>query len=192
MLLPLTLNHPLILSRSPHSFSLFLLKGDRVCIYMPMTPYVVYAMLACARIGAIHSVVFAGFSVDALRTRIINAGCRVVVTADQVCARVWLLSVYIYIYPFLSLSLSLSLSLFVFLCAFLKLIIFYPASPSSQCFSCSNRYFLWSRPWSLCASQSARKQGLRGGKTIPLKQTVDEALLQCPSVHCVLTHRRTG
>ena len=47
-------------------------KGDRVCIYMPMTPYAVYAMLACARIGAAHSVVFAGFSAEALRTRILN------------------------------------------------------------------------------------------------------------------------
>ena len=48
-------------------------KGDRVCIYMPMTPYAVYAMLACARIGAAHNVVFAGFSSEALRTRILNS-----------------------------------------------------------------------------------------------------------------------
>ena len=61
-----------------------------MCLYMPMTPHVVYAMLACARIGAVHSVVFAGFSVDALRSRINNAHCKMVITADQVteCARV--------------------------------------------------------------------------------------------------------
>ena len=58
-------------------------KGDRVCIYMPMIPEAVYAMLACARIGAVHSVVFGGFSPDSLRARILDADCRVVVTADQ-------------------------------------------------------------------------------------------------------------
>eukprot|EP00055_Hartaetosiga_balthica_P000471 m.136660 g.136660 ORF g.136660 m.136660 type:complete len:680 (+) comp10806_c0_seq1:88-2127(+) len=58
-------------------------KGDRVCIYMPMTPYVVYTMLACARIGAVHSVVFAGFSAEALSSRIIDAKCHVIVTADE-------------------------------------------------------------------------------------------------------------
>jgi acetyl-CoA synthetase len=58
-------------------------KGDRVCIYMPMIPEAVYTMLACARIGAVHSVVFAGFSADSLRDRVLDAGCRVVVTADE-------------------------------------------------------------------------------------------------------------
>jgi acetyl-CoA synthetase len=58
-------------------------KGDRVCIYMTMIPQLVYAMLACARIGAVHSVVFGGFSADALRDRIIDAKCRVVVTANE-------------------------------------------------------------------------------------------------------------
>ncbi len=58
-------------------------KGDRVCIYMPMIPEVGYAMLACARIGAIHSVVFGGFSPEALKTRILDSDCRVVITADE-------------------------------------------------------------------------------------------------------------
>ena len=58
-------------------------KGDRVCIYMPMIPEAAYAMLACARIGAIHSVVFGGFSPDALRDRILDADCRTVITADE-------------------------------------------------------------------------------------------------------------
>jgi acetyl-CoA synthetase len=58
-------------------------KGDRVCIYMPMIPETVYAMLACARIGAVHSVVFGGFSAEALRDRIIDARCRVVITANE-------------------------------------------------------------------------------------------------------------
>ena len=58
-------------------------KGDRVCIYMPMIPEVLYAMLACARIGAIHSVVFGGFSPEALKDRIIDSDCHVVVTADE-------------------------------------------------------------------------------------------------------------
>src|SRR5690606_39278452 len=58
-------------------------KGDRVCLYMPMIPEVAYAMLACARLGAIHSVVFAGFSADSLRDRILDAGCKVVVTANE-------------------------------------------------------------------------------------------------------------
>jgi acetyl-CoA synthetase len=57
-------------------------RGDRVCIYMPMIPEATYAMLACARIGAIHSVVFAGFSPEALSSRINDAQCTVVVTAD--------------------------------------------------------------------------------------------------------------
>jgi acetyl-CoA synthetase len=58
-------------------------KGDRVCIYMPMIPEAAYAMLACTRIGAVHSVVFGGFSPDALRERILDADCRTVITADE-------------------------------------------------------------------------------------------------------------
>ena len=58
-------------------------KGDRVSIYMPMIPEAAVAMLACARIGAIHSVVFGGFSPDALRERILDSDCRVIITADQ-------------------------------------------------------------------------------------------------------------
>jgi len=58
-------------------------KGDRVCIYMPMIPEATYAMLACTRIGAIHSVVFGGFSPEALQSRINDADCRLVITADE-------------------------------------------------------------------------------------------------------------
>ena len=58
-------------------------KGDRVCIYMPMIVEASYAMLACARIGAVHSVVFGGFSPDALRDRILNSDCQIVITADE-------------------------------------------------------------------------------------------------------------
>ncbi|HUH38772.1 MAG TPA: AMP-binding protein, partial [Spongiibacteraceae bacterium] len=58
-------------------------KGDRVCIYMPMIPEAAYAMLACARIGAVHSVVFGGFSPESLKDRILDADCRVVITADE-------------------------------------------------------------------------------------------------------------
>ena len=58
-------------------------KGDRVCIYMPMIPEAAYAMLACTRIGAIHSVVFGGFSPEALRDRINDSECKVLITADQ-------------------------------------------------------------------------------------------------------------
>ncbi len=58
-------------------------KGDRVCIYMPMIPEAAYAMLACARIGAIHSVVFGGFSPDSIKDRILDSDCRVVITADE-------------------------------------------------------------------------------------------------------------
>lgn len=58
-------------------------KGDRVCIYLPMIPEAIIAMLACARIGAIHSVVFAGFSAQALAQRIQNAQCRLLITADE-------------------------------------------------------------------------------------------------------------
>ena len=58
-------------------------KGDRVCIYMPMIPETAYAMLACARIGAVHSVVFGGFSAESLSDRIIDAQCEVVITANE-------------------------------------------------------------------------------------------------------------
>ena len=59
------------------------LKGSRVCIYMPMIPEAAYAMLACARIGAIHSVVFGGFSPESLKDRILDADCSIVITADE-------------------------------------------------------------------------------------------------------------
>ena len=58
-------------------------KGDRVCVYMPMIPEAAYAMLACARIGAVHSVVFGGFSPEALKDRILDSDCRLVITADE-------------------------------------------------------------------------------------------------------------
>lgn len=58
-------------------------KGDRVCLYMPMIPEAAYAMLACARIGAVHSVVFGGFSPESLKDRILDSDCRVVITADE-------------------------------------------------------------------------------------------------------------
>lgn len=58
-------------------------KGDRVSIYMPMIPEAAYAMLACARIGAVHSIVFGGFSPAALKDRILDSDCRVVITADE-------------------------------------------------------------------------------------------------------------
>ena len=92
-------------------------KGDRVCIYMPMIPEAAYAMLACARIGAVHSVVFAGFSPEALKDRILDSDCRVVITADE---------------------------------------------------------------------------SRRGGRTIPLKKQVDQALQGCPDVHTTLVVRNTG
>ncbi len=92
-------------------------KGDRVCIYMPMVPEAVYAMLACARIGAVHSVVFGGFSAESIKDRILDSDCQTVITADE---------------------------------------------------------------------------GMRGGKHVPLKSNVDEALQSCPNVHTVLTLRRTG
>ncbi len=57
-------------------------KGDRVAIYLPMIPQLVISMLACARIGAIHNVVFAGFSADAVRERVNDSACRMVITAD--------------------------------------------------------------------------------------------------------------
>jgi acetyl-CoA synthetase len=58
-------------------------KGDRVCIYLPMIPELPIAMLACARIGAIHSVVFGGFSAESLRSRILDSRCCVLITADE-------------------------------------------------------------------------------------------------------------
>jgi acetyl-CoA synthetase len=58
-------------------------KGDRVCIYMPMIPELAYTMLACARIGAVHSIVFGGFSAEAIRDRILDAGAKTVVTANE-------------------------------------------------------------------------------------------------------------
>jgi acetyl-CoA synthetase len=58
-------------------------KGDRVCIYMPMIVEATYAMLACARIGAVHSVVFGGFSPDALKDRILDSNCQTLITADE-------------------------------------------------------------------------------------------------------------
>ena len=58
-------------------------EGDRVAIYLPMVPELAYSMLACARIGAIHSVVFAGFSAESLRDRILDARCKLLLTADE-------------------------------------------------------------------------------------------------------------
>jgi acetyl-CoA synthetase len=58
-------------------------RGDRVCIYLPMIPEAAVAMLACTRIGAVHSVVFGGFSPDSLAGRIADSGCRIVITADE-------------------------------------------------------------------------------------------------------------
>jgi len=92
-------------------------KGDRVCIYMPMIPEAVYAMLACARIGAVHSVVFGGFSPESIKDRILDSDCQTVITADE---------------------------------------------------------------------------GMRGGKAVPLKANVDQALLSCPNVHSVIVVRRTA
>lgn len=57
-------------------------KGDRVCLYLPMIPELAYAVLACARIGAVHSVVFGGFSATALATRINDSGCKLLITSD--------------------------------------------------------------------------------------------------------------
>tara|TARA_B110000879_G_scaffold182974_1_gene241356 strand:+ start:19359 stop:21296 length:1938 start_codon:yes stop_codon:yes gene_type:complete len=92
-------------------------KGDRVCIHMPMIPEATYAMLACARIGAVHSVVFGGFSPESLKDRILDSDCQAIITADE---------------------------------------------------------------------------GLRGGRTVPLKANVDAALEQCPDVHSVFVVRRTN
>ena len=58
-------------------------KGDRVCIYMPMVPEAAVASLACARIGAVHSIVFGGFSPESLKDRILDSDCQVVITADE-------------------------------------------------------------------------------------------------------------
>ena len=58
-------------------------KGDRVCIYMPMILEAIYSMLACARIGAVHSVVFGGFSVESLKDRILDSDCQTIITANE-------------------------------------------------------------------------------------------------------------
>tara|TARA_B100001146_G_scaffold216531_1_gene220051 strand:+ start:3824 stop:5764 length:1941 start_codon:yes stop_codon:yes gene_type:complete len=92
-------------------------KGDRVTIYMPMIPEAAYAMLACARIGAIHSVVFGGFSPEALAGRILDCDSHFLITADE---------------------------------------------------------------------------GIRGGKTVPLKENSDKALEKCPDVKTVFVVKRTG
>ncbi len=92
-------------------------RGDRVTIYMPMIPEAAMAMLACSRIGAVHSVVFAGFSPESLSNRILDCDSTFVITADE---------------------------------------------------------------------------GLRGGKPVPLKRNVDEALKTCPDVESVLVVQRTG
>ena len=93
-------------------------KGDRVCIYMPMVPELAVAVLACARVGAIHSVVFGGFSAQSIADRINDAACSVVITSDG---------------------------------------------------------------------------AVRGNKTIPMKDTVDDALIGCPTIQrvIVMTHTRT-
>jgi len=91
-------------------------KGDRVTIYLPMIPQAAFAMLACARIGAVHSVVFGGFSPDSIAGRIQDCDSKLVITADE---------------------------------------------------------------------------GLRGGKVVPLKRNVDEALKDCPGVTDVIVVRRT-
>jgi acetyl-CoA synthetase len=92
-------------------------KGDRVCIYMPMIPEAAFAMLACSRIGAVHSVVFGGFSPEALKDRILDSDCQTVITTDE---------------------------------------------------------------------------GMRGGRSVPLKDNADKALNSCPNVHTVLVVQRTG
>ncbi|MFK8068885.1 MAG: acetate--CoA ligase [Gammaproteobacteria bacterium] len=92
-------------------------KGDRISLYMPMVPEAAVAMLACTRIGAIHSIVFGGFSPEGLKDRIVGSDCKVVITADE---------------------------------------------------------------------------GLRGGRSVPLKANVDKALESCPNVHTVLVVKNTG
>ena len=91
-------------------------KGDRICIYMPMVPELAIAVLACARVGAIHSVVFGGFSAQSIADRIKDAQCEIVITADG---------------------------------------------------------------------------GFRGAKDVPLKNVIDDALVQCPSVRTVIVLTRT-
>ncbi len=91
-------------------------KGDRICLYMPMVPELAIAVLACARMGAIHSVIFGGFSAQSIADRIHDAGCRLVITSDG---------------------------------------------------------------------------AFRGNKEIPLKATIDDALVQCPSVQKVIVLTRT-
>ena len=92
-------------------------RGDRVTIYLPMIPEAAYAMLACARIGAVHSVVFAGFSPDSLADRVLDCDSTILITADE---------------------------------------------------------------------------GLRAGKTVPLKRNADRALERCPAVQTVIVVKRTG
>ena len=92
-------------------------KGDRICLYMPMIVEATVAMLACARLGAIHSVVFGGFSPDALRDRILDSQCKLVITADE---------------------------------------------------------------------------GVRGGKSVPLKNNVDIATKDCDCVDSIIVVKRTG
>ena len=92
-------------------------KGDCISIYMPMVPEAAVAMLACTRIGAVHSIVFGGFSPEALKDRILDSDCQVVITADE---------------------------------------------------------------------------GLRGGKSVPLKANVNKALENCPHVHTVIVTKVTG
>jgi acetyl-CoA synthetase len=92
-------------------------KGDRVTIYMPMIPEAAYAMLACARVGAVHSVIFGGFAPDSIAGRVQDCDSKLVITADE---------------------------------------------------------------------------GLRGGKIIPLKANVDEAMKACPGVETIIVVRRTG
>jgi len=68
--------------RSPSATALGVREGDRVAVYLPMIPEAVVTMLACARLGAAHSVVFGGFSADALRSRIDDAEAKLVITSD--------------------------------------------------------------------------------------------------------------
>ncbi|WP_296899124.1 acetate--CoA ligase [Thiohalocapsa sp.] len=92
-------------------------KGDRVCIYLPMIPEATVAMLACTRIGAVHSIVFGGFSPDSLRDRIQDSECRLIITSDE---------------------------------------------------------------------------SVRGGRNVPLKKNVDQALADCPSIDTCIVVKRTG
>ncbi|KAF2074649.1 hypothetical protein CYY_004044 [Polysphondylium violaceum] len=97
--------------------SLGIKKGDTVAIYLPNTPVAIYSMLACARIGAIHSVIFAGFGFESIISRVKDANCRLIITADE---------------------------------------------------------------------------GVRGGKTIPLKKKIDEVVCHCKTVEHVLVFKNTG